>query len=51
MQFLDNLFDQNAYSLDKLAKLKFFKKNLNVLTLLHFKKSSLYKNYLNGIKL
>ena len=49
MQFLDNLFDQNAYSLDKLAKLKFFKKNLNVLTLLHFKKSSLYKNYLNGI--
>ena len=49
MNFLNNLMNQNAYSLDKTSKSKFFKKYLNFLTILHYKKSNLYKSYLNGI--
>ena len=49
MNFLNNLMNQNAYSLDKTSKSKFFKKYLNFLTTFHYKKSNLYKSYLNGI--
>jgi len=49
MHFLNNLMNQNAYSLDKTSKSKFFKKYLNFLTTFHYKKSNLYKSYLNGI--
>tara|TARA_B110000037_G_scaffold220356_1_gene287976 strand:- start:1501 stop:2547 length:1047 start_codon:yes stop_codon:yes gene_type:complete len=42
--------NQNSYSLDKISKSKFFKKHLNFLTTFHYKKSNLYKSYLNGIK-
>ena len=50
MHFLNNLMKQDAYSLDEKSKSKFFNKYLNLLTSLHFKKSNLYKNYLQGIK-
>ena len=50
MYFLNNLMNQNSYSLDKISKSKFFKKHLNFLTTFHYKKSNLYKSYLNGIK-
>ena len=49
MHFLNNLMNQNAYSLDKTSKSKFFKKYLNFLTTFHYKKSNLYKSYLKGI--
>jgi len=49
MHFLNNLMNQNAYSLDTASKSKFFKKYFNFLTSFHYKKSSLYKSYLNGI--
>ena len=49
MHFLNNLMNQNAFSLNPIEKTKFFKKNLNFLTSLHYKKSSLYKRYLNGL--
>ena len=49
MNFLNNLMNQNAYSLDKTSKSKFFKKYLNFLTTFHYKKSNLYKSYLKGI--
>ena len=49
MYFLNNLMNQNSYSLDKISKSKFFKKHLNFLTTFHYKKSNLYKAYLNGI--
>ena len=49
MHFLNNLMNQNAYSLDEASKSKFFKKYLNFLTTFHYKKSNLYKSYLNGI--
>ena len=49
MHFLNHLMNQNAYSLDTTSKLLFFKKNLNFLTTFHYKKSNLYKAYLNGI--
>jgi len=49
MHFLNNLMNQNAYSLDETSKSKFFKKYLNFLTTFHYKKSNLYKSYLNGI--
>ena len=47
MQFLNDLLNQNAYSLNKFEKLKFFKKYLNLLTLHHYNKSDLYKKYLD----
>jgi len=47
MQFLNYLLKQNAFSLDKFEKLKFFKKYLKVLTSLHYNKSDLYKIYLD----
>ena len=49
MHFLNNLINQNAYSLDTSSKSKFFRKHLNFLTSFHYKKSNLYKSYLNGI--
>ena len=49
MQFLNYLLKQNAYSLDKFEKLKFFRKYLNDLTSLHYKKSDLYKIYLDKL--
>ena len=49
MHFLNNLFNQNAYSLNPSYKPKFFRKYLNFLTLFHYNKSNLYKSYLNGI--
>ena len=49
MHFLNHLMNQNAYSLDASSKLLFFKKNLNFLTTFHYKRSSIYKNYLNGL--
>ena len=49
MHFLNNLISQNAYSLDELSKSKFFIKYLNFLTTFHYKKSNIYKSYLNGI--
>ena len=49
MHFLNNLMNQNAYSLDETSKSKFFKKYLNFLTTFHYKKSNLYKSYLKGI--
>jgi len=49
VHFLNNLISQNAYSLDKHSKDIFFKKNINFLTSYHYKRSNLYKNYLNGI--
>ena len=49
MHFLNHLMNQNAYSLDTTSKLLFFKKNLNFLTTFHYKRSSIYKSYLNGL--
>ena len=49
MHFLNDLIKQNAYSLDTPSKSKFFRKHLNFLTSFHYKKSNLYKSYLNGI--
>ena len=49
MHFLNNLISQNAYSLDELSKSKFFIKYFNFLTTFHYKKSNIYKSYLNGI--
>ena len=49
MQFLNNLINQNAFSLDPISKSKFFSKYINFLTTHHYKKSHLYKNYLQGI--
>ena len=49
MNFLNYLIKQNAYSLNTQKKENFFKKNLNYLTLFHFKKSNLYQNYLKGL--
>ncbi len=49
MHFLNNLMSQNAYSLDPKSKLKFFRKYINFLTSFHYKKSNLYKSYLNGM--
>ena len=49
MHFLNNLMNQNAYSLNSASKDKFFKTNLNFLTLLHYKKSNLYHKYLNAL--
>ena len=49
MQFLNNLINQNAFSLDPNSKSKIFIKYINLLTSYHYKKSSLYKDYLNGI--
>ena len=49
MYFLNKLMSQNAYSLNKADKKIFFLKYLNFLTSFHYKKSHLYKNYLNGI--
>ena len=48
MNFLNILMNENAYSLDKSSKSKFFKKYLNSLTSFHYKRSNLYKTYLNG---
>ena len=50
MHFLNNLMNQNAFSLNPIEKSKFLKKNLNYLTSLHYKKSNLYKRYLKGLK-
>ena len=50
MHFLDNLMNQNAYSLSAISKHKFFLKHLNFLTSFHYKKSNLYKKYLKGIQ-
>ena len=50
MHFLDNLMNQNAYSLSAISKHKFFLKYLNFLTSFHYKKSNLYKKYLKGIQ-
>ena len=49
MRFLNNLINQNAYSLNPSYKSKFFKKYINFLTSFHYNKSNLYKNYLKGI--
>ena len=49
MQFLNNLINQNAFSLDSHSKSKFFIKYINFLTSYHYKKSNLYKDYLKGI--
>ena len=49
MHFLNNLMSQNAYSLDTISKAKFFKKYINFLTSFHYKKSNLYKSYLDGL--
>jgi len=49
MHFLNNLINQNAFSLNPIIKTKLFKKNLNFLTSFHYKKSNLYKKYLNGL--
>ena len=50
MHFLNNLVSRNAYSLNPSHKNKFFRKYINFLTLFHYNKSYLYKNYLKGIK-
>ena len=49
MNFLKNLINQNAYSLNLDQKYQYLKKNLNFLTSFHYKKSRFYKNYLKGI--
>ena len=49
MHFLNNIISQNAFSLEPLIKSKFFKKNLNLLTSFHYKRSNLYKRYLDGL--
>ena len=49
MHFLNNLMNQNAYSLEAVSKFKFFKKYINFLTTFHYKKSNLYKSYLKGM--
>ena len=49
MHFLNSIISQNAFSLDPIKKSKFFKKNLNLLTSFHYKKSNLYRRYLDGL--
>ena len=49
MHFLNNLMNQNAYSLEAVSKFKFFKRYINFLTTFHYKKSKLYKSYLKGM--
>ena len=49
MKFLNNLINQNAFSLDSHSKSKFFIKYINFLTSYHYKRSNLYKDYLKGI--
>ena len=49
MQFLNNLINQNAFSLEPNLKSKLFLKYINLLTAHHYKKSHLYKDYLSGI--
>ncbi len=49
MQFLDKIINQNAFSLDPRFKSKFFLESINSLTSHHFKRSSLYKDYLRGL--
>ena len=50
MTHLKNLLNLNAYSLNKEIKDKFFIKKMNFLTLYHYKRSQLYKKYLDGLK-
>ena len=49
MSFLNNILNQDAYSKNENNKKIIFKKNINKLTSFHYKKSNLYKNFLNGI--
>ena len=49
MHFLNNLMNQNAYSLETVPKSKLFRKYINFLTIFHYKKSDLYKRYLKGM--
>lgn len=49
MDILQNILEKNAFSLSPKKKLKLFIKNINQLTLYHYKKSDLYRKYLKGL--
>ena len=49
MNFIKDIINKNAFASNENEKKQFFKKYINVITSYHYKKSPLYKNYLDGM--